>query len=302
MRNAVVTGATGFIGSWLARELLDHKYDVTVIVRDKMRLMPGIIENCSVIEKPVEKISASDFNGKMDVFYHIAWEGVSCEHKNQFDIQLKNIGASLNVLDVAHSIGCGRFIATGTVAEYALCDNVMDMSSRQVPNDFYGAAKVSAHYFMEVRARQLGQSFIWCVVPSVFGEGRNGHNIITYTIQTLLRGEKPVYGNLQQMWDFLYVKDVVKALRFIGERGKKNKVYGIGSGDYRTLKDYVCRIRDVINPALPLGIGESSTWTKRTSSSCVNNYDLKKDTGFQPDFTFEEGIQRTVNYYEQQLQ
>ena len=110
--------------------------------------------------------------------------------------------------------------------------------------------------------------------------------------------EKPIYGDLNQMWDFLYVKDVVRAIRLVGEKGKKDKVYGIGSGEYKALREYVCRIRDVINPNLPLGIGENSSLSRRTFSSCVNNYDLKKDTGFQPEYSFEEGIARTIEYYQ----
>ena len=68
------------------------------------------------------------------------------------------------------------------------------------------------------------------------------------------------------------------------------------------LQDYIYRIRDVINMALPLGIGESLVYSDRTFSSCVNNYDLKKDTGFQPEYTFEEGITRTIEYYRKQIE
>ena len=235
------------------------------------------------------------------IFYHLAWNGVAPDKKNSLDIQLENVRGSLNVLEATHEAGCNLFLATGTVAEYALCDNVMDMSARQTPNDFYGAAKVSSHYFLEVRARQLDQPFIWSVIPSTFGERRNDNNIVTYTIETLLKGDKPVYGNLEQMWDFLYVKDVVKALRLIGEKGSVDKVYGIGSGEYKTLREYITRIRDVINPILPLGIGENTSQSVRTFSSCVNNYDLKKDTGFQPEYSFEDGIRRTVNYFKNNI-
>lgn len=301
MRRAIVTGATGFIGSWLVRELLDNGYSVAVVVRSRARLLPEFCGKCDVVEKTLQEIKASDFAASADIFFHLAWAGVSSEKKDQVDLQIENIKASLNVLEVAHGVGCSLFLAAGTVAEYALCDNVMDMAARQTPNDFYGAAKVAAYHFVEVRARQLGQPLIWSVIPSTFGEGRTNGNIITYTINSLLKGEKPVYGNLLQMWDFLYVKDVVRALRLIGERGIADKVYGIGSGEYRALRDYICSIRDVINPSLPLGIGENPSQSNRTFSSCIDNYDLKKDTGFQPGFTFEEGISRTVEYARKHL-
>lgn len=296
MKKAIVTGATGFIGSWLVQELLDNEYDVTVIVRSKDRLISEMKECCNIVEKSLLDVNVHNLKA-CDVFFHLAWSGVAPESKNSLDIQLENIRGSLNVLEVACVAGCGLFIATGTVAEYALCDNVMDMTARQTPNDFYGAAKVSAHYFMEVRARQLSLPFIWSVIPSTFGERRTDSNIVTYTIRTLIAKEKPKYGNLNQMWDFLYVKDVVRALRLIGENGTPDKVYGIGSGEYKSLREYITRIRDVIDPALPLGIGENKKQSTRTFSSCVNNYDLKKDTGFRPEYSFEDGIKRTADYF-----
>lgn len=98
------------------------------------------------------------------------------------------------------------------------------------------------------------------------------------------------------MWDFLYVAEVARALRFVAEKGKSGKVYGIGSGEYHPLLDYISRIRDLIDPNLELGIGELPMMSKQTFSSCVNTYDLRKDTGYLPNISFETGIRRTINY------
>lgn len=300
MKRAIVTGATGFIGSWLVQELIHSGYEVVVVVRNVNKLIPDIMSNssCFIIEKDICNLKEDDFDSEKtyDVFYHLGWSGVSPEYKNESDKQMRNIPMSLNALEVCNRIGCRLFIASGTVAEYALTDDIMNLNLKQSPNDMYGAAKVSVHYFMEVRARQLNQPFIWTVIPSTFGERRTDSNIITYTIRTLLKGEKPLYGNLYQMWDFLYVAEVVRALRLIGEKGIVGKVYGIGSGEYRPLRDYIIEIRDIINPKLELGIGEIPSMSKQTFSSCVNIYDLIRDTGFKPVIGFEEGIKKTIDY------
>lgn len=102
---------------------------------------------------------------------------------------------------------------------------------------------------------------------------------------------------LTQMWDFLYVGEVARALRLIGEKGCYGKTYGIGSGVYRQLKDYIVKIRDIINPDLMLGIGEIPSLSDKAVSSCVNIYELVKDTGFEPEVSFEEGIERTISFY-----
>lgn len=304
MKKAIVTGATGFIGSWLALELLKSEYEVTVIVRNKNKLLAEIRDNqnCIVVTQDLNDLSAADIPaGDYSVFFNLAWVGVSPEQKNNIHLQVSNIPMALNTLSVCHDIGCKLFVSTGTVAEYALTTDVMDLSAKQSPNDMYGAAKVSAHYFLEVHARKIDQPFIWTVIPSTFGERRIDNNIITYTIKTLLKNERPQYGSLEQMWDFLYVSEVVRALRLIGEKGKEGKVYGIGSGQYKPQNDYIKKIRDLINPSKELGIGDIPAFSKQSFSSCVNIYDLIRDTGFQPSISFEEGIARTIKYWRDML-
>lgn len=300
MKKVIVTGATGFIGSWLTLELLNNGYEVTVIVRKSEKLLKeiSINKNVIIIENSLEKLSANDFkNYDYDAFYNLAWAGVSPECKDNVLLQIENITSMLNALHVCCDLRCRKFISTGTVAEYSLTSNVMDLNARSCPNDIYGAAKASARYFLEVEAGQLKQPFNWIVIPSTFGERRIDNNIVTYTIKTLLNGDEPLYGNLEQMWDFLYVSEVARAIRMIGEKGKDDKVYGIGSGQYKPLKNYISTIRDIINPALSIGIGKKPNMSNQSYSSCVNNYDLIKDTGFQPQISFEEGIRRTVDYW-----
>ena len=302
MKKVIVSGATGFIGGWLTQELLRNQYEVVAIARNPEKLLPEIRrdKNLIIVKKDLNELLSDDFTqNDYDVFFNLGWAGVSPEQKNDVALQVSNISMTLNALHVCHDVGCNLFISTGTVAEYALTTDVMDLYAKQSPNDMYGAAKVSTHYFLEVESRRINQPFIWTVIPSTFGERRTDNNIITYTIQSLLNGKKPQYGNLEQMWDFLYVSEVVRALRLIGEKGKTGKVYGIGSGQYRPLKDYVKAIRDIVNPELELGIGERPSLSKQSFSSCVNIYELIRDTGFQPQIGFEEGIRKTIQYWEQ---
>lgn len=304
MKNVIITGGTGFIGRWLTDELIKNGVAVTLIVRDKARIYRGFrkSELFSYIEGSIESIEISKFEKKeYDCFYHLAWEGVSSEKKNDVDTQLANIKLAISAMELCKKMGCKKFIASGTVAEYVFSKDIMNFSEKQTPNDMYGAAKTSTHYFLEVRSRQLNQNFNWVIVPSTFGEYREDNNIITYTIRTLLKGEKPSYGRLDQMWDFLYVAEVVKALRLIGEKGKPNTIYGIGSGVFKPLKDYIITIRDIINPDLPLGIGEREDINVQTFSSCVNTIDLIRDTGYTPTIKFEEGIKRTINFWKKHM-
>lgn len=298
MQKVVITGGTGFIGSWLVEEMLEQSIEVIMLVRDASRCSVAPREGVDVVVYYSEEYERlKEQKEPIDAFYHLGWGGVATQDKNDCRLQMNNISFSMEMLDYAYEIGAEKFIGIGTVAEYSFCESIMDVNAKQTPNDMYGAAKTAVHYLLETRARLLKMQFIWTVLPSTFGEGRRDNNIITYTILSLLRGDIPEYGYLTQMWDFLYVKEVVRALRYIGEKGYAGKTYAIGSGVFKPLKDYIMTIRDIINPNQELGIGVKPELSDKVFSSCVSIYDLTKDTGFVPEITFEEGIRKTIEYY-----
>ncbi|MBQ9926602.1 MAG: NAD-dependent epimerase/dehydratase family protein [Lachnospiraceae bacterium] len=298
MQKVVITGGTGFIGSWLVEEMLEQSIEVIMLVREAAQCSVTDREGVNVVVYYSEEYERlKEQKEPIDAFYHLGWGGVATQDKNDCRLQMNNISFSMEMLDYAYEIGAAKFIGIGTVAEYSFCESIMDVNAKQTPNDMYGAAKTAVHYLLETRARLLKMQFIWTVLPSTFGEGRRDNNIITYTILSLLRGDIPEYGYLTQMWDFLYVKEVVRALRYIGERGFAGKTYAIGSGVFKPLKDYIITIRDIINPNQELGIGVKPELSDKVFSSCVSIYDLTKDTGFIPEISFEEGIRKTIEYY-----
>jgi len=299
LRNVIVCGGTGFIGKWLINELLLRNIHVIELVRDKGRIPSAHMrnDNFSYIETEYINLSNLNIEDDIDCFYYLAWAGVSGKEKNEFLIQLDNIKFAVEAIKLAKKVSAKKFIATGTVAEYVFSENLIDVSAKQTPNDLYGATKTAVHYYLDVLSRQSKQPFIWALLPSTYGEGRTDSNIITYTIVSLLNKKKTKYGNLNQMWDFLYVADVAKALYYLGIEGSPNKVYGIGSGVYKPLKEYLYIIRDIIDPEAVLGIGELPEMSSKTFSSCVDISEIIKDTHFVPQTSFEEGIAKTILYY-----
>lgn len=308
INRVIVTGATGFIGQWLVDELLRRNIEVVVVVRNAGRLKPDWLKNkrFEFIEKNFLDLTAEDFtkksNSNYDVWFNLAWNGVGVNFKDNYKVQVLNLDISIHLFKLCSAISCDKFVASGTVAEYVFSPDIMNFDEMQTPNDMYGATKVALHYYLGVLSRQMGQPYVWAIIPSTFGEYRNDSNIITYTIRKLLKGEKPIYGNLEQLWDFLYVADVVNALIVIAEKCQfDGQTYGIGSGIYKKLKEYICEIRDCIDPSLPLGIGENPIMNTKTFSSCVNIERLVNDTGFSPKVSFADGIKKTIEYMKMKI-
>ena len=301
MENVILTGGSGFIGAHVINDLVSRGIHVTVLTSNKDFYNDNLLVDIIYTSYDYDEIMKKVRGKKYDVFYHLGWGGVNGSDKNNIELQISNIQISIDMLKVSKELDCSVFIAAGTVAEYVFCEGVIDFEEKQTPNDMYGATKVAVHYLLEAVAKEIEQNIIWVILPSTYGEGRSGENILTYTIISLLRGECPIYGQLNQMWDFLYVTEVARALVEIGKKGKMNMTYGIGSGEYRSLREYICIIRDMINPELPLGIGKKKSGKRETFSSCVNIESLTRDTGFVPKISFEEGIVKTIEYYKKIL-
>lgn len=298
MRHALISGGSGFIGRKLITRLRDDGVCVTTLIHDEALRTCFEGMDIEVVYCPLDKVNTEALTpGAYDVFYHFAWDGVSTSDKNEYEKQFKNVEMSLNACRIAAVLQCNKMVFPGSVSQYAYANTPVDGSGRPSPADAYAVAKVSAQFACSLFCRQNNIDFIWLLIPSIYGPGRHDDNVITYTIHSLLKGIRPSYTKLEQVWDYLYIDDLIEALVLAGEHGVRDRVYAIGSGDKRTLAEFVYIIRNIINPAAELGIGEVPYKSKRVDNSIVDITQFSKDTGFRPSMPFEEGILKTIDYY-----
>ena len=146
-------------------------------------------------------------------------------------------------------------------------------------------------------SRQTGISLIWTLITSIYGPGRDDNNLLSYAIKTLLKGEKPSFTRLEQQWDYLYIDDLMGALFALGNKGVGGKVYPIGSGEHRQMREYVEIIRRLINPNAELGIGDLPYKTAQIDNQIMDISELIRDTSFSRRYSFEQGIQKTIDFF-----
>ena len=299
MNKVLITGLTGFIGKHLYKFLIDNDIEIVAIAKNPDLSLKNVTWIIGDLSSDVD-IIISKLSHHIDTFdclYHIAWSGVQAKDKNNYAIQAKNIDIAKNIVEICHYVGCTKFINSGTVAEYVHEDGLINDKCVPSPSDLYGVMKVTSKNLIGVMANSYQINVINTIICSTYGEYRSDDNVISYTIKSLLNNESPKYGALNQMWDFLYVEDVAHALYLIGQYGLCGKTYGIGGGRFKRLKEYILDIQKIINPNIPIQIGALEEKYKQVLNSCVDSYLLQKDTGFFPEFSFEEGICRTINYY-----
>ena len=313
MYNVIITGATGMIGSALAREAVSRGMTVLALVRRgtaRLHSLPKSellqVAECGLDE--YDRLGASDYpqaphspytertGNAGSVFYHLAWDKTYGGGRDDTYIQSANIKYTLDAVSLAKRMGCTVFVGAGSQAEYGSTDRKLNEAVPAFPESGYGIGKLAAGRLAKLMCAQLNMRFGWARILSVYGEGDGEHTLIMYLINTLLDGERPSLTPCDQMWDYMYCGDTAKALLAIGESGADGRTYCLGSGRVRPLREYAECLRDEIDSELPLGFGEKDYYPHQAMYLCADIEPLIKDTGYTPATSFEEGIRATIKY------
>lgn len=299
MKKAIITGATGFIGTALCKELLDNGYGVTAVIRpesakrEKIQFPSEQTGHLKVIELALEDlVKLPDMTEEADVFFHLAWNGSSGAAREDFDAQYTNIRYTALAVRTAKRCGCKKFVGAGSQAEYGVVHGIA-REDETVPKPFmmYGAAKLSAYQMGRLVAAQESIFFVWPRIYSVYGVGENPGTLVNYVIDALQKGEMPQLTACENMWNFMYITDCARALRILGEREEAEGIYHVASKDTRPLKEFVEEIRDIISPGAELGFGMKNSSPERTFWLEPDVRKLRKlDIG--KNICFAEGIRR----------
>ena len=298
MKKAIVTGANGFVGTAVCKELSEQGVEVIAVIRNKE-------ENISVIEDlPLLRIvyvDLSDFKSlaekitdrDIDVLYHFAWVGSAGPLRGDADVQMKNVQYTCDTVKACATMGCKRFVFASSIMEYEI-EATMATEATPGINTLYCSAKVAADYMARTIAGSLGIDYIRAVISNIYGPGELSPRLVNTSIRKMLKGEHCSFSAGEQLYDFIYVTDAAKTFVAIGENGKNNKTYYIGSQEPKPLKVFLKELRDCIDPCIEIGLGELPF---NGISLTYKEFDInavKDDTGFVPKVSFTEGVKNTV--------
>lgn len=300
MKRVVITGPTGSIGIALINKLVNEGVKVIAVCRPGSKRIERIPNNelVSVVECGLEEISKlSDMiKEKCDIFYHFAWDGTFGNSRNDMEMQNNNVKYALDAVRVAKELRCSKFIGAGSQAEYGRVEGTLTNTTPAFPENGYGIAKLCAGQMTRILCEQLGIEHIWTRILSIYGPYDGENTMIMSVIGKLLKGAKPSLTAGEQMWDYLYSKDVANAFYLIAQKGKSGSIYCLGGGKARPLREYVEILRDEIDKDLPLGIGDIPYGDKQVMHLCADIDNLVEDTGFKTQYSFEEGIKETIEW------
>ncbi len=303
MTRVVLTGATGMIGATLVQILLKEGAEVWALVRRssaRIKNLPKdeklhfIDANLSNLDHLIEY--AEGLPSKADAFFHLGWEGTYGPSRQDLYLQNRNVKNTLDAVRLANKLGCEVFVGAGSQAEYGKCSDKIAPDTPTFPETGYGIGKLCAGQMSRNLCKQLGIRHVWARILSVYGPMDHDYTMVMSGIYQLLRGERPIYTKGEQKWDYLYSEDAARALYLAGCRGRDQAIYCVGSGTVRPLREYILAIKDAVNPEASIGLGEVPYPEGQVMHLQADIETLTKDTGFVPAVSFEEGIQRTVQW------
>ncbi|MGN1124345.1 MAG: NAD-dependent epimerase/dehydratase family protein [Eubacterium sp.] len=302
MNKAIVTGATGAVGTALVNKLISENVEVLVLARregrvDKIPKHPLVkIAYCSLDE--MADFENAD-NEKYDAFFHLAWAGPYGKDRNDMFLQTNNIKNELDAVRLAHRFGCEAFVGAGSQAENGRLPEGTRVApdSPTNPDNGYGIAKLASGKMSRILCNQLGIRHNWCRILSAYGPGDGAHTMVMSTIIKFLNGEDCDFTKGEQQWDFCYNGDIANAFYLVAEKGRPDAIYTVGSGKTKSLKEYITTIRDITAPDAKCNFGAIDYFENQVMYLCADITDLQKDTGFEPHVDFETGIKNTVEWY-----
>ena len=301
IQTAVVTGPTGAIGIALCEKLLRENVTVYAVCRPGSSRIKDLPKAAAlhVVECDAKELATlpQKMEGvSVDAFFHFAWAHTIGQGRNDMPAQIENIQSTIDAVRAAKALGCRVFLGAGSQAEYGRVEGLLKSDTPAFPENGYGMAKLCAGQMSRVEAKALDIDHVWVRILSVYGPHDGPMTMISGTIRKLLAGERPALTAGIQRWDYLYAGDAADAFYLAACHGRNGAVYPLGSGQAMPLKDYIIQMRDAIDPALPLGLGEVPYGPLQVMHLQADISALQADTGFAPKTPFAEGIRKTIDW------
>ncbi len=307
-KRILITGATGFVGSNLARFFVNKGLSPHIFIRKDSNLW-RISDILNKLKPHIidlnDEIKTRDIilRLKPEIILHCAAYG-----GYHFQLDLKkiiqtNIIGTMNLLNACVKSGFECFINTGSSSEYGLKNRPIRESDLLEPVTNYAVAKATATLFCSALAKRKKLPIVSLRLFSAYGYYEEGHRLIPSVMLSCLRKENPKLSSGSPVRDFIFIEDVVNACIKVLEHKDKlsGEVINIGSTKEYSVKEVTDKIislvpwkikplwKKVANPRI-----EPSKWQADIAKA-------KKLLNWTPLFTLDEGLKKTLGWFSENM-
>lgn len=303
-KTALVTGGAGFIGSHLTKELLNE--GLQVIVLDN--LLTGKKENVPAEAELIvgdildQNLVESIFKNKIDVVFHqAAIVTIRASLENFFDDAMINIMGTLNILKASLEHGSKKFIFASSMAVYneRIEKKPIEESYKTQPISPYGISKLTSERYLSCLSQSNKLDIVCLRYFNTYGENQSYTpyvGVITIFVKRLLKGEPPfIFGTGEQIRDFIYVGDVVRANILAMKSDIHFDILNIGTGIGTSVNEIASMLCNKINPNItPI---YKNAVPGELNYSVADIARAKHVLGFEPQSLLNEFIDNVIRQY-----
>lgn len=299
MKNVIITGADGFVGSHTVAYFLEQGMNVLALDMgekpNRLAEHPCLTyHKCDITDAAALEALAEP--GVYDTFVHFAWAGSAGPARVDYDLQMNNALTTVACLKTARKLGCQRFVCAGSIMEKEVEAAVHDQGSRPGMGYIYGMGKHIAHCLCKSVAADIGIELVWPMITNAYGAGELSPRFVNTTIRKIIQGEPLQFTAGTQNYDFVYVTDVARAFYLIAKNGKPFCEYMIGSSTARPLKEFVIEMVQSLAPDRQPVFGDVPFTGTNMPLSVFDCTETEADCGFRAQISFAEGTRMTMDW------
>jgi dTDP-glucose 4,6-dehydratase len=307
----LVTGGSGFIGSNFIRYLLKNHSDVRIVNLDKLTYASNpeslsdvasdsrysFVRGDIAVRSDVEPL----FKSGLDAVVNFAAEThVDRSIEDASPFVRTNIEGTRTLLEVARQFPVGRFVHISTDEVYGSAPKGQSFTEEAHldPRSPYAASKAAADHFISAYANTYGIPAVLLRCTNNYGPYQYPEKLIPLMIANAKEGKSlPVYGDGMQERDWLYVEDYCRAIDSTLEKAKPGAIYNVSGGTPQANLKIVRTILAHLNKPESL-ISYVDDRPGHDRRYALDSSKIRRELGWEPRVSFEEGIRRTVEWYE----
>lgn len=309
MACCLVTGGCGFIGSHIVRGLLEAGHTVRVLdnlctgkrenlaeVADRVELFHGDINDSVIVQEALRGVDR--------VFHQAALASVPLSLERPLDTNAACVTGTLSMLHWSQKAGVKRFVYAASSSAYG---DQPTSSKRETdlprPLSPYAVAKLAGEYYCQSYYHSFGLETVGLRYFNVFGPRQDPDSpysaVIPIFVSKILSGQRPtIYGDGQQSRDFTYVANVVRGNLLAGEvSGIGGRVFNLADGRQTTLLQLLALLSKFLGKEITPDFQPARVGDVRESLADITQ--ARMVLGYEPAVGLEDGIGRTIEYYQQ---
>lgn len=306
----LVTGGAGFIGSNFIRHLLTTERDIEIVNFDKLTYAGNPESLSDLAEDPrytfvrgdiadPKEVAAAFVRGFDGVVNFAAETHVDRSIEDASPFLHTNVGGVMCLLEAARRFELPRFVHISTDEVYGSAPAGVSFAEETLldPRSPYAASKASADHFVAAYANTFGVSAIILRCTNNYGPFQFPEKLIPLMIANAQEDKSlPIYGDGLQERDWLFVEDYCRAIAVTLEKGKPGAVYNVSAGKpqpnlyiVRTILKHLGKSESLMN-----FVKDRPGHDRRYA---LDSSKIMRELGWEPRISFEEGIQRTIDWY-----